>query len=255
MKITKEHEKVVLREGGQRLASFLEKLTDRVVPGVTTQELNSRALELIQSSGDEAAFLGYTPSGASRPYPAALCTSVNDEVVHGIPNEKERALMEGDIVTLDMGLIHQGLFTDMAITVPVGEIDKEDERLIAAAREALTMAIGAARAGNTTGDIGAVVEATAARYGFTTPHELGGHGVGRAVHEEPFVPNFGTSGSGVTLEEGMVLAIEPIIIAGNSLVVLDDDGYTYRTKDGSRAAQFEHTVMVTNGVAEVVTKV
>lgn len=254
MKIAHRYEKEILREGGKRLASFLEKVGDRVVPGVTTRELNGLALELLKSSEDEAAFLNYTPTGAPRPYPAALCTSVNDEVVHGIPNEKERVLMGGDIVTLDMGLIHGGLFTDMAVTLSVGESSVEDKRLIATAQEALTFAIGAARAGNTTGDIGAVVEATAARHGFTTPHELGGHGVGRAVHEEPFVPNFGTPGSGVTLEEGMVLAIEPIIIAGDSSIILDDDGYTYRTKDSSRVAQFEHTIIVTDGRPEIVTR-
>ncbi|MCI0619983.1 type I methionyl aminopeptidase [Candidatus Wolfebacteria bacterium] len=253
MKAT-EKELKILREGGKRLATILHELSMHIVPGVSTDTLNGEALELAHRYGGEPAFLGYTPGGASRPYPAAICMSVNEEVVHGVPNEHPKVLREGDVVTLDMGLVHNGLITDMAITVPVGKVDVETARLISAAREALTVAIAAARIKCTTGDIGAVVEATAKRHGFSTPHELGGHGVGRSVHEEPFIPNFGKPGTGVRFEEGMVLAIEPIIIAGKGDIVLASDGFTYVTKDGTRAAQFEHTVVVTDGNPEILTQ-
>jgi methionyl aminopeptidase len=254
MRIKNNKEREALREGGKRLATILQELSMRVVPGISTDFLNGEALKLVHRQGDEPAFLGYTPGGAARPYPAALCVSVNEEVVHGVPNEHPKILREGDVVTLDMGLVHNGLVTDMAVTVPVGKVDVATARLISAAREALTVAVAAARSKCTTGDIGAVVEATAKRHGFSTPHELGGHGVGRAVHEEPFIPNFGKPGTGVKLEEGMVLAIEPIIILGKSDIKLAPDGFTYVTKDGSRAAQFEHTVVVTDKNPEILTR-
>jgi methionyl aminopeptidase len=253
MKIRNNKELEILREGGRRLAFILNELAMRVVPGVSTDMLNGEALKLVHQYGDEAAFLGYTPGGASRPYPAALCVSVNEEVVHGVPNEHQKILREGDVVTLDMGLTHEGLITDAAITVPVGKVDVETARLISAAREALKVAIAAARVKCTTGDIGAVVEATAKRYGYSTPHDLGGHSVGRAVHEEPFIPNFGKPGTGVKIEKDMVLAIEPIIIAGKGDIELAPDGFTYVTRDGTRAAQFEHTVVVTDGNPEILT--
>lgn len=255
MKVRNNKELEILREGGKRLATILHELSMRIVPGVSTDTLNGEALELAHRYGGEPAFLGYTSGGASRPYPAAICMSVNEEVVHGVPNEHPKVLREGDVVTLDMGLVYNGLITDMAVTVPVGKVHVETARLISAAREALTVAIAAARVKCTTGDIGAVVEATAKRYGYTTPHDLGGHGVGYAVHEEPFIPNFGKPGTGVKLEKDMVLAIEPIVIAGKGDIVLAPDGFTYVTKDGSRSAQFEQTVVVTEGSPEVLTMI
>jgi len=242
-----------LKKGGARLASVLERVSQMVLPGISTETLESEAIRVIEESGGAPAFLGYTPRGASRPYPSALCVSVNEEVVHGIPNEQPRVLREGDIVTLDSGLIYGGLFTDMAVTVAVGKVDQNSAKLISAAREALEAAIATVRPGVTTGDIGAMVEATATKRGFSVARELGGHGVGRAVHEEPFVPNYGSAGTGTHIEEGMVLAIEPILIDGSGEVELASDGYTYVTTDGSRSAQFEHTVLVTNDGAVILT--
>ena len=254
MRVKSEEQRSALREGGRRLARIVSTLAAMVAPGVSTDALDVRARALAESGGDRAAFLGYTPHGAPRPYPAAICVSVNDEVVHGIPNESPRTLEEGDIVTIDMGLVHGGLVTDMAVTVPVGSIDERTQKLVASAREALAAALAAAREGSTTGDIGHAVQAVAGRYGFSVPLELGGHGVGRRVHEAPFIPNTGAPGSGARLSSGMVLAIEPIIIEGEGAVTLDSDGYTYRTLDGSRAAQFEHTVLVGSGDPEVLTE-
>ena len=248
-------EKETLREGGRRLASVLAALSREVVPGLSTATLEEHTLTEMEKVGGKPAFLNYTPHGAPRPYPAALCTSVNEEVVHGIPNEEPRILREGDIVTLDAGLIYKGLVTDMALTVTVGKVEVATARLIDAARECLAVALKTARAGSTTGDIGAMVAATASRYGFTTPTELGGHGVGKSVHEDPFIPNYGKPGEGTKLEEGMVLAIEPIVIAGDNAVRVEDDGYTYVTVDNSISAQFEHTVIVTSDEPEILTVV
>jgi len=254
MIIKSEKDLSVLRESGARLAKIMDELVSMVDVGVSTDTLDERARNLARAGGDKPAFLGYQPHGAGRPYPATLCTSVNEQVVHGIPNEDPYVFQNGDVVTLDMGLIHEGFITDMAFTVGVGEIDKDAQRLIAAAREALSAAISVARAGNTTGDIGNAVETVAQKYGFSVSRELGGHGVGEQVHEEPFIPNFGIQGQGTELVKGMVLAIEPIIIEGEGNIELEDDGYTYCTKDGSRATQFEHTVLVTDRDPKILTK-
>lgn len=243
----------LLHESGARLAAIMEELVTMAKSGVSTKMLDTHARELARSGGDTASFLDYQPHGAPRPYPAALCTSVNDAVVHGIPNETPYILREGDIVTLDMGITHKGYVTDMAYTVGVGTINTQDRTLISAAKEALKQALAVAHVGNTTGDIGHAVETVAQQYGYSVARELGGHGVGKQVHEAPFIPNFGVPGSGAPLEEGMVVAIEPIIIAGSGEIVLDRDGYTYRTQDGSRAAQFEHTVVITRGAPEMLT--
>lgn len=234
----------LLREGGKRLAGVLAKLAAEVKPGVSTAFLNALAEKLIEDGGDIPSFLGYAPSGAKRPFPAALCVSINDEVVHGIPNETEKLIKEGDIVTLDAGLIHEGLFTDSAVTVGVGKIDAKAKKLIDTTKKALAVGIKAVRAGATTGDIGFAIETFVKPSGFGIVRELAGHGVGYGVHEEPFVPNFGKKGEGLELKAGMVIAIEPMLNEGGAAVVLDADGYTYRTKDGSRSAHFEHTVVV-----------
>ena len=198
------------------------------------------------------AFLNYQPEGAKYPYPASLCVSVNDEVVHGIPSE-ERILKEGDIVGLDLGLKHKNLFTDMAITVPVGKIDKESAKLLDVTQRALAKGISAARGGNTVGDISHAVESEVRPHGYGIVEVLSGHGVGRSIHEDPYIPNFGKPGTGEKLVSGMVVAIEPMINLGTKNVKLDPDGYTYRTRDGSRSAHFEHTVLITNGDPEILT--
>ena len=244
----------ILREGGRRLAKVLYKVKEMIKPGISTKDLDVYAEKLIREMGDEPAFLHYRPEGADKPYPASLCVSVNDEVVHGIPNKK-RILKEGDIVSLDLGLKHKNLFTDMAITVPVGEVKKENLKLIQITEQALRVGISAARAGNTVGDIGHAIE------NFISPHKYGivevlaGHGVGRAVHEDPHIPNFGKAGKGTKLVPGMVIALEQMINLGTKNVTIDDDGYTFRTADGSRSAHFEHTILITEGEPEVLTKI
>lgn len=235
----------ILEAGGRRHADILRSLKDMIAPGVSTLILEEEALRLIKEKGDKPAFLGYTPAGANRPYPAALCVSINDEIVHGIPNEAERILKDGDIVSLDLGLIHKDFITDAAITVPVGAVDDEARKLIQIAEEALRRGIEQAKPGNTVGDIGAAVSAAVAGTGFSLAEDLAGHGVGYKVHEDPYVPNTGRKGDGEKLVPGMVIAIEPMVNAGRGAIRLDKDGYTIRTKDGSRSAHFEHTVAIT----------
>lgn len=240
-----------LREGGRRLGAILKHIASVVAPGITTRELDTLAEKLIRAAGDDPAFLNYQPYDADFPYPATLCVSVNDEVVHGIPGDK--TLAEGDIVSLDLGLIHEERIVDAAVTVAVGAINAESKKLIAATRDALIAGIAAARGGNTVGDIGAAIEGCVKKDRFSIVDILGGHGVGYAVHEEPFVPNYGTPGKGVKLMPGMVLALEPIVSTGDGEVFISGDGYTYLTADNARAAHFEHTILITDGAPEILT--
>ncbi len=251
--IKTQEQRDILREGGKHLAQLLHTLGEAAKPGVSTQELEDLARELIDEMGDKPATLGYTPSGCARPYPAALCVSVNQEIVHGIPNENPKILKEGDIVSIDCLLNHKGLIVDSCTTVGVGQISQERQRLINAAKEALLAAITTARQGLAVGDIGHAVEQVAHKYGYSVPRELGGHGVGQRVHEEPFIPCYGKPGTGERLVEGQVLAIEPILIAGKGRIKAMPDGYTYESADGSDSAQFEHTVIVGKSSAEVLT--
>jgi len=250
---TKEEEKA-LREGGAKLGSILERLEKMVCPGVRTDELDSAASELVRAEGGAPAFLGYMPDGAKRAYPSALCVSVNDAIVHGIPTENPYTLKDGDIVSLDLGFGYRGFITDAAVAAIAGEGSEETLLLIWAAKEALALAIKAARDGNTTGHIGEAVETIADKYGLSVPRELGGHGVGRRVHEEPFVPNFGKGGSGDKLVSGMVLAIEPMFILGSGSIIADSDGYTLRSADKTLSVQIEHTVIVTPKGGDIITR-
>lgn len=249
--INTKQEKNIARESGKRLAVVLSKIIKRVASGVTPRELDEYAERLIREGGDTPAFLGYKPSGARMPYPATLCVSVNGDVVHGIPNEAP--LQEGDIVSLDIGLTHKGFVTDMARSVLVGDADVKAKKLIAVTQEALKCGIAAARAGNYVGDIGFAIESYVKKNKFSVVKELGGHGVGRNVHEDPYIPNFGKKGMGALLLEGMVLAIEPIINEGSPDVYLDKDGYTFKTRDGKRSAHFEDTILITKNGSEVLT--
>jgi methionyl aminopeptidase len=246
----------IIREGGKHLATVLYKVKEIVKPGISTKDLDLYAEKLIRELGDTPAFLNYQPDGANKPYPASLCVSVNDEVVHGIPN-KNRILKEGDIVSLDLGLKHKGLFTDMAITVGVGEINMANQKLLNITEQALQIGIDAAHGGNTTGDIGYAIEsfihAQNNKYGIV--EVLAGHGVGRAVHEDPYIPNFGKRGKGEKLIPGMVVALEPMINLGTKNVTIDADGYTFRTADRKNSAHFEHTILITEGEAEILTKI
>lgn len=240
-----------LRAGGKRLAAVLDALEREVRPGITTQELDEFAESLIRKGGDEPAFLNYQPSGAEYPFPATVCISVNDEVVHGLPGK--RVLKEGDIVGLDIGLVHKGLVADMARTVPVGEVSDEVKNLLSATKEALKAGIKAAKVGNRVGDISAAIQAVAERDGYGIVRELGGHGVGHKVHELPFVPNYGKAGTGPVLQPGMVLALEPMFNLGSDDVELLRDGYTFRTRDRKYSAHFEHTIVITKKGPDIVT--
>lgn len=245
IKLKSQAEIEKMREGGKRHAEILRELAKLCTPGTSTLILEEEALRMIKAGGDKPAFLGYTPAGAKRAYPAALCVSINDEIVHGIPNEPGRILQDGDIVTVDLGLIHDGLITDAAITVAVGAIDDESKRLIEATQKALNAGIKEAMGGNTVGDIGSAIMKSMKSSGFSLAKDLVGHGVGYKVHEDPFVPNEGHRGDGEKLIPGMVIAIEPMLNVGSGAIKLSKDGYTILTRDGSRSAHFEHTVAIT----------
>lgn len=242
----------ILREGGRRLALILAQVAKKVVPGISTKELDDYAYLLIKEGGDEPAFLNYRPSGHHKPYPASLCTSVNNEIVHGIP-QKDKILKEGDIISIDLGLKHKGLFTDHAMTVGVGKISKAKELLLNFTHEALLVGIAKARGGNTVGDIGSAIEKFVNRkYGIV--RELSGHGVGKKIHEDPYIPNYGKAGKGEKLVPGMVVAIEPMLNMGKDDITVDSDGYTIKTADGTNSAHFEHTILITEGDAQILTK-
>lgn len=241
-----------LREGGRRLGAVLRLVAVAAEPGVTTGVLDELARTEIVKGGDKPAFLNYKPGGAKRAFPATLCVSVNDEVVHGIPGD--RVLAEGDVVGLDLGLIHKGLFTDSAVTVIVGKGDNKAKELLQATKASLLAGIAAAKGGNFIGDIGAAIEPYAHKAGYGIVRELGGHGVGYEVHEMPYVPNYGRAGSGPVLQPGMVLAIEPMFTEGDEAIRLAPDQFTYVTRDGSRSAHFEHTVLITEGAPEILTQ-
>ena len=254
IRIKTKEEIAILREGGARLAFILNELGRAVKPGMSTAEIDEMGQKMIEEQGDKAAFLNYMPNTAKRPYPASICVSVNDEVVHGIPNEDPKILKEGDIVSIDAGLVHKGLITDSAITVAVGKIDAESQKLLDITKKALNAGTAAAKPGKTTGDIGFAIQSVIEPHGYGIVEELCGHGVGYEVHEDPFVPNFGIRGRGAKLKEGMVIAIEPMVNEGTKHIKLDRDGYTYRTKDGKRSAHFEHTIVITDNGAEVLTR-
>lgn len=240
----------VMAEGGRRLARVLAELRKLAKPGVTTAVLDARARELLVETANEAAFLDYKPSGAERAFPAALCASVNETIIHGIPSEY--ALQEGDLVKLDMGLIHEGFYLDSAITVGVGKVAPEAAALMRATQEALQAGIKAARPGKTLGDVGAAIAARIERDGFAVAQGLIGHGIGRGLHEDPNVFNVGRPGEGEAIRPGMVLAIEPMAALGKGRVKqLADD--TFVTADGSVSAHFEHTVAMTKDGPRILT--
>lgn len=245
IRLKSKDEVEVLKEGGKRNAEILRILAGMVKPGLSTLELENEAERLLSESGDASATLGYTPRGAKRAFPANICVSINEEIVHGIPNEEPKILNEGDIVTIDLSLIHKKLFTDSAVTVPVGEIDEVSKRLIKATRTALEKGIEQARPGNRIGDISEAIQKHAEAEGFSIAEDLAGHGVGYALHEDPFVPNEGMAGTGEELEPGMVIAVEPMLCTGKGAIKVLKDGYTIITKDKSRSAHFEHTVAIT----------
>jgi methionyl aminopeptidase len=225
-----------LEEASRVVLETLDMLEKAVEPGVTTEELDRIAAEEIRRRGAKPAFLHY------RGFPKTICTSVNDEVVHGIPGK--RSLKEGDIVGIDCGAVVDGYYGDAARTLPVGRIDPVRARLLDVTREALSAGIAAAQPGGRVSDIGAAVEAVALAHGYGVVREFVGHGVGTALHEEPQIPNYGPGGKGSTLKPGMVLAIEPMFNLGTGAVSVDRDGWTVRTRDRNASAHFENTIAI-----------
>lgn len=244
----------ILREGGKRLAFILTEVGKAAQVGVSTLDLDKLAQKLVEEGGDKAAFLHYRPAGMKRPYPASLCVSVNDAIVHGIPNEKPIILKDGDIVSLDMGLNHKGFFTDSAITVGVGNIDEAGKRLMEDTKNSLYAGIDSIKEGKHVRDISYAIERYVRPKHWGIVEELCGHGVGYKVHEDPYIPNYCLENKGEKLKAGMVLALEPMLNEGSKHIILDADGWTYRTADGKRSAHFEHTVVVTKDGCEILTE-
>ncbi len=243
----------ILRDGGKILASILLKIAEKAKPGVTTFELDEYAEFLIKEAGGEPAFKGYKTRDDKYPFPSSLCVSINDEVVHGIPAE-DRFLEEGDIVGLDLGLKWKGLYTDATISVGVGKISQEAERLLDITKTSLEKGIKVIKENVTTGDIGFAIQSYVEANGFNVIKNLVGHGVGRSLHEEPEIPNWGRKKAGIRLKQGMVFAMEPMVSMGSGDIILDKNGWTWKTKDGSLAAHFEHTIAVSKRGVEVLTK-
>ena len=243
----------IMAEGGQILAAILRKVAGAVRPGISTLELDNLAREELNKAGVKSAFEGYRMGGDGPAYPAVICTSINDEVVHGIPRADE-ILKEGQIIGLDFGVIHKGLYTDAALTVAVGKIDSEDARLLKVTKQALQAGIDQVKAGNTIGDVAFAIESAAKAAGFSVVRDLIGHGVGHELHEKPDVPNYGRPGTLEKLQPGMVIAIEPMFTRGGWRIKFADDQWTVKTADNSHAAHFEHTMAVTDSGHRVLTE-
>ncbi|KUK41144.1 MAG: Methionine aminopeptidase [Clostridia bacterium 62_21] len=235
-----------MRDAGRVVANVFQELEKAIRPGVTTGELDKLAEDFIIRQGARPAFKGLYG------FPAAICTSVNEQVVHGIPGL--RKLEAGDIISIDIGAEINGYFGDAAVTFPVGDISPEARRLLDVTRDALYAGIDVARTGNRLSDISHAIQSYVEKHGFSVVRDYVGHGIGRKMHEDPQVPNFGRPGRGPRLEPGMTLAIEPMVNAGTYEVVTLDDGWTVVTRDGSLSAHFEHTIAITNGAAEILTR-
>jgi methionyl aminopeptidase len=241
----------IMAEGGKCLAAVLRKLASSVRAGITTKALDALAYQLITDAGCKPSFLNYRPAGAAKAYPATLCASVNDVVVHGLPSDY--VVRDGDLVKLDLGLIYQGFHLDAARTVPVGHVAQAAKRLAEVTRRALDAGTKEAKPGRTLGDIGFTIQSVAHKAGYSVAEGLTGHGIGRSLHEDPTVFNFGRRGQGEELETGMVIAIEPMInLGGSAIRQLGDDSYA--TRDGSLSAHFENTVAITKKGPRVLTE-
>jgi len=252
----------IIAEGGKILSKILKELAKVVKPGITTKDLDKLARELVfkpRPFSKERGKFGARPSFLNYDgYPSVLCTSVNDQIVHGVPSV--RKLEKGDLLKLDMGVLYKGFHTDSAITVLVGnklDFDKNTllkKKLIKTTKEALEIGINQARPGNTLGDVGFAIQEYVEKNGFNVVRDLVGHGIGRELHEEPQVPNYGKPDEGIKLEAGMVIAIEPMVVTGDWKIKEGPDGFVYQTKDGSLAAHFEHTIAITNKGPLILTK-
>ena len=245
IRLKSEEEIALLRENALMVSKTLAEVGRHIEPGITTKELDVIAEKFIRSLGAVPGFLGYEG------FPATLCLSVNDVVVHGFPSGYK--LKEGDIISVDCGTVYRGFYGDSAYTFPVGKVDSRTQALLDATRQSLELGIAQAVAGGRTGDIGEAVQSYCESLGFSVVRELVGHGLGRDMHESPEVPNYGRRGHGVKLHEGMVICIEPMINAGRKEVYLDENGWAVHTADGEKSAHFEKTVVVRRGKAEVLT--
>lgn len=255
-KIKTEKEIEIMKEGGEILAKILKELSVKVRPGITTKDLDKLANELVFKFGAKPAFLGY------HGYPATLCTSINEGIVHGLP--LDRKLEEGDLLKLDMGVLYKEFYTDSAVTVLVSDLSKLSHilkkdysrklRLISVTRKSLEIGIAQARIGNTIGDIGSAIQKYVERERLGVVRDLVGHGIGKELHEEPQVPNYGKAGSGEKLVAGMVIAIEPMVVTGDWATKEGADGFVFETKDGGMAAHFEHTIAITENGPLILTQ-
>ncbi len=258
--IRTEEEIKIMREGGKILSSVMKTLGSKVKPGISTGELEDLACELIEKAGGRPSFKFYKISEDSEPFPTALCTSINEEVVHG-PAYPSRVVKEGDILSIDVGMEYpfsengNGMYTDMARTFPVGKISKEKKDLMDATRKCLDLGIKQIKPGNTINDIGSAIENYIESKGYSVVRDLVGHGVGRAVHEEPQIPHYYAGKHyDIPLHEGMTIAVEPMVTAGSWEVDIADDGVTFITRDGSMSAHFEDTILITKKGAEIITR-
>lgn len=243
--IHSEEELKLIRASSRIVAEVLKKLTKLIKPGVTTAELDKIAEEMIRKRGGTPAFKGY------KGFPATICASINEEIVHGIPGF--RVVKEGDIISVDIGVEYKGFFGDSAITVAVGEISSDIHKLLRVTREALFKGIEKVRAGNRLSDISHAVQSHVEKNGFSVVRDFVGHGIGSNLHEEPQIPNFGKPKQGPRLKPGMVLAIEPMVNMGTFEVEVQEDNWTAVTRDGQPSAHFEHTIIVTDGEPEIIT--
>lgn len=236
----------IMREGGRILAKIMGELEKMVKPGITTQELNRAAEALVLSAGGKCSFLGY------QGYPACLCTSINEEIVHAVPSV--RVLKEGDIISLDLGILYQGFHTDMAVTVPVGKASPDISRLIRVTKKALKRGIKKVGPGNTFGDLSNTIQRYIEDQGFSVVKDLCGHGIGRELHEDPEILNYGTRHSGEEIKPGMVFCLEPMVAVGTGEIKKSKDGQAYVTADGALSAHFEHTLVATKNGCHILTE-
>ena len=244
----------IMRTANRVVSEILAELRERGGgPGISTGELDRIAAELIRKKGARPAFKGYQMRNGLIPFPATICVSLNDEIVHGIPSF-QRIIKKGDVVSLDFGVIYRDFYGDAALTFAVGEVDATVRRLLETTSDALKQGIAQAHVGNRLGDISAAIQERVEREGFSVVREFVGHGIGRRLHEDPPVPNYGMRGRGVRLREGMVLAIEPMVNVGGAEVALKSDGWTAVTRDGSLSAHFEHSVAITEKGPEVLSQ-
>ena len=241
----------LMKESCRIVAEVLVLVGSRIAPGVLTRDLDRVAEEYIRSRGGEPAFKGYGHD-RSNLFPGTLCVSIDDEVVHGIPGGGK--IEEGQVVSIDVGVKKGGFYGDGARTFAVGRVSEEKSRLLRVTEEALLLGIAQARSGNHLHDVSAAVQRHVEAAGFSVVRDLVGHGIGKNLHEDPAIPNYGEPGTGVLLKEGMTLAIEPMVNAGTARVRVGDDGWTVRTADGKPSAHFEHTIVVTKGEAEILTR-